>query len=105
MWLSARSWAHSLTVPPAPGGATLQDTSLDVCKSGTITCIVQEGTPKTVTIRRTSTGKWFVTMCCEWALPPTGNEVGMDGGLPPVAPRSAGQESVHPRFFRQEEAA
>jgi putative transposase len=25
-----------------------------------------EGTPKTVTIRRMATGKWFVTITCEW---------------------------------------
>ena len=33
-----------------------------------------EGTPKTATIRRTATGKWFVTISCEWEptpLPPT----------------------------------
>ena len=37
-----------------------------------------EGTPKTAPIGRTATGKWFVTISCEWdptPLPPTGQEV------------------------------
>src|SRR5215813_10754068 len=42
-----------------------------------------DGVPKTATLRRTATGKWFVTFACEWAptpLPPTGREVGLDVG-------------------------
>jgi putative transposase len=44
-----------------------------------------EGTPKTVTISRSSTGKWYVCFSCEGAapspLPETGQQVGIDGGL------------------------
>lgn len=71
-----------------------------------------EGTPKTATIRRTATGKWFVTIACEWEptpLPPTGqdvgNEVGIDVGLKTFATLSDGATIANPRFFRQEERA
>ena len=67
-----------------------------------------EGTPKTDTIRRTATGKWFVTIACEWEptpLPPTCKEVGIDVGLKTFATLSDGQEIANPRFFRQEEHA
>ena len=29
-----------------------------------------EGTPKTVCIKRSSTGKWYVTIACEWQPTP-----------------------------------
>ena len=67
-----------------------------------------EGTPKTATIRRMPTGKWFVTISCEWEptpLPPTHQDVGIDVGLKTFASLSDGQEIANPRFFRQEEKA
>ena len=67
-----------------------------------------EGTPKTATIRRTATGKWFVSITCEWEptpLPPTGKEVGIDVGLKSFATLSDGREIANPRFFRTEERA
>jgi putative transposase len=67
-----------------------------------------EGTPKTATVRRTATGKWLVTIACEWEptpLPPTGQEVGIDVGLKTFATCSDGQTIANPRFFRQEEQA
>jgi hypothetical protein len=62
----------------------------------------------TATIRRTPTGKWFVTISCEWEptpLPPTKISVGIDVGLKTFATLSDGQEIANPRFFRQEEDA
>jgi putative transposase len=67
-----------------------------------------EGAPKTATIRRTATGKWFVTISCDWEptpLPPTGKPVGIDVGLKTFATLSDGQEIANPRFFRPEERA
>jgi putative transposase len=67
-----------------------------------------EGTPKTATIRRTATGKWFVSFSCEWEptpLPPTGREVGLDVGLKVFAMPSVGDPIENPRFFRSEERA
>ena len=65
-----------------------------------------EGTPKTATIRRTATGKWFVAISCEWEptpLPPTGKAVGIDVGLKTFATLTTGPPIENPRFFRQEE--
>jgi putative transposase len=68
-----------------------------------------EGTPKTATIRRRSTGKWYVGFSCECAepapLPATGSQVGIDVGLRTFATFSTGHEIATPPFFRQEEQA
>ena len=66
-----------------------------------------EGTPKTATIRRTATGKWFVTITCEWdptPLPATGQAVGIDMGIASYLTDSAGQAVANPRFIRLAEA-
>ncbi len=68
-----------------------------------------EGTPKTATISRSSTGKWYVCFSCECAapapLPATGVPVGIDVGLKTFATLSTGAEIANPRFFRHEEQA
>ena len=67
-----------------------------------------EGIPKTATIRRTATGKWFVSIACEWdptPLPPTHHEVGIDVGLHTFATCSDTVAVANPRFFREEEKA
>ncbi|HEX6541939.1 MAG TPA: RNA-guided endonuclease TnpB family protein, partial [Ktedonobacterales bacterium] len=68
-----------------------------------------EGNPKTATITRSSTGKWYVCFSCECAtpspLPATGQQVGIDVGLKMFATLSTGQEIANPRFFRAEEKA
>jgi len=68
-----------------------------------------EGTPKTATLRRSSTGKWYVPCSCEGAettpLPATGQPVGVDVGLKTCATLSTGQEIANPRFFRREARA
>ena len=63
-----------------------------------------EGTPKTATIRRTATGKWYVTICCEWdpmPLPATGQQVGIDVGLATFATLVRRRDIANPRFFRR----
>jgi putative transposase len=97
-----RTRYNSLTCPQAPGGAKLHDAYLDVFHVGNIVHRPLEGTPETVTLRRTSTG------ACEWeptALPPTGQEVGIDVGLKPFATRADGQEIANPRVYRHKEQA
>jgi putative transposase len=68
-----------------------------------------EGTPKTATIRRSGTGKWYVSFSCECVeptpLPPTGREVGLDVGLKTFATLTEGDPIENPRFFRLEERA
>ena len=51
------------------------------------------GTPKTARIKRTATGKWFVTIVCEYdpeTLPVNFNSVGIDLGISKFATLSEG---------------
>jgi len=103
----------SLTFPQVPVGCALdtQEKRLVVSKVGRVKVLLHrplEGTPKTATIRRTATGKWFVSFSCEWEptpLPPTGREVGIDVGLKVFAMPTIGDPIQNPRFFRTEERA
>lgn len=66
-----------------------------------------EGTPKTCTVRRTSTGKWFIMISCD-DVPPTsvpdyGTEVGIDLGISSFLTCSDGDRIENPRFFKKEE--
>jgi len=103
----------SLMFPQVPSGCALDvaDKRLVVSKVGRVKILLHrplEGVPKTATIRRTATGKWFVTFACEWEptpLPLTGQAVGIDVGLKVFAMPSQGKEIENPRFFRAEERA
>src|SRR5262250_1448599 len=68
-----------------------------------------EGTPKTATIQRSSTGKWYVSFSCGCAepspLPDTGQQVGLDVGLAVFAMPTQGEPIANPRFFRRDERA
>jgi transposase len=72
-----------------------------------------KATPKTAIVKRTSTGKWFVTISVEMGeeqvaskrLPAVEAVVGIDVGLKSFAYLSTGEEIANPRFFRREEAA
>ncbi|GHO76900.1 transposase [Ktedonobacter sp. SOSP1-85] len=65
------------------------------------------GTPKTAIVKRTPTGKWFVSISCEDVpkgnVPQSDKEVGIDVGLKTFAYLSDGTSLENPRFFRQEE--
>jgi putative transposase len=68
-----------------------------------------KGMPKTATVTRASTGKWFVSISCDevpevQALTLT-EEVGIDVGLKTFAYLSTGEHIENPRFFREEEKA
>ncbi len=71
------------------------------------------GKPKTAIVKRTPTGKWFVSISVEIAeeeieslrLPACPEAVGIDVGLHSFAYLSTGEEIANPRFFRREEAA
>ena len=101
----------SLTYPQWDNGVKLSASGklLILSKIGDVKLIAHrplEGMPKTATSRRTPTGKWFVTISCEWEptpLPPTGQEVGIDVGLKVFAMPSVGDPFENPRFFRAEE--
>lgn len=67
-----------------------------------------EGKIKTCTIRRTATGKWFVTFSCEVnskPLPESSETIGIDVGLETFATLSNGEKIENPRFFKHEEKA
>lgn len=72
-----------------------------------------KGTPKTAVVKRTPTGKWFVSISIEMEkeevqnkrLPACPEPVGIDVGLKTFAYLSTGEEIPNPRFFRAEEAA
>lgn len=104
----------SLTFPQVPVGCKLDVDAgrLRVMNVGQVKIVLHrpiEGTPKTATIRRSSTGKWYVSFSCECAepapLPATGQQVGIDVGLNTFATLSTEQEIANPRFFREDEKA
>jgi putative transposase len=104
----------SITYPQVPVGCKLDAEAqrLRLHGVGLVKVILHrplEGTPKTATISRSSTGKWYVGFSCECAepspLPATGQSVGIDVGLKTFATLSTGQEIANPRFFRAEEKA
>jgi putative transposase len=68
-----------------------------------------QGTPKTAIVKRTPTGKWFVSICCNDVepekLPESLEQVGIDVGLKTFAYLSDGSHIDNPRFFREEEQA
>jgi len=66
-----------------------------------------EGTIKTVTIRRTSTGKWFVSFSCdnvpERQFPDTGKEIGIDMGIKSFLVDSEGNSVDNPSYLKESE--
>lgn len=68
-----------------------------------------EGVIKTCCLRRSSTGKWYVSFSCEIEqpepLPESTEQVGIDVGLETFAYLSTDERIDNPRFFRQEERA
>jgi putative transposase len=100
----------SLTYPQYGNGVRLDGERLILSKVGAVHVVLHrpiEGTPKTVTLTRSRTGKWYARFSCETEdtpLPPTGNVVGVDVGLASFATLSTGEEIANPRFYRRDEA-
>lgn len=101
----------SFCYPQAPSGCKLNGDRLTLSGIGTVKVVLHrplEGKTKTVCVRRSSTGKWYVTFSCEWdptALPESPESVGIDVGLHSFATFSTAETMENPRFFRQEEAS
>ena len=103
----------SLTYPQWENGVKLSASGkrLLLSKVGDVKMVFHrplEGTPKTATIRRTATGKWYVTISCDWEptpLPPTGNAVGIDVGLKTFATLSDWRRNRQPALLSAEEEA
>lgn len=104
-------WYDSFCYPQAPSGCKLQGTQLHLSQIGVVRVVLHrplDGAPKTVCIRRSSTGKWYAAFSCEWeptALPEVAKQVGIDVGLTSFAALSTGEAIENPRFFRHEEKA
>lgn len=106
-----KGWYDSFTFKQAGFGFKLDRRWLEVSKIGRVRMIVHrpiEGTIKTLTIRRTSTGKWYACSSVEVepaSLPKTQRAVGIDVGLTHAATLSMGEQIANPRFFRTDEKA
>ncbi|MFY9404900.1 MAG: transposase [Candidatus Methanoculleus thermohydrogenotrophicum] len=86
-------------------------THLSASKIGDIPIVLHrpiEGPIKTLTIRRTATGKWYACSSVEYEPTPArekGTVVGVDVGLESFATLSNGEKTENPRFFRTDEKA
>jgi putative transposase len=102
---------NSLTYPQYGNGARLDGDRLFLSKIGHVAVVLHRplaGRPKTVTVLRSGTGKWYVNVACEWDPTPLPNVepvVGVDVGLASFATLSTGEQIANPRFFRKEERA
>jgi putative transposase len=100
---------NSFTFPQM--GFTLQDGKVRLSKIGSVKLTAHrpiDGTMKTLTICRTSTGKWFacfVVAVEPISLPPSEQATGVDVGLAHFATLANGQHIPNPRFFRTDEKA
>lgn len=100
----------SITYPQYGNGVRLDGERLILSKVGAVQVVLHrpvDGTPKTVTLTRSSTGKWYACFSCEVEakpLPPTDAIVGIDMGLESFLATSDGEKVENPRFYRSDEA-
>jgi putative transposase len=100
----------SITYAQYGNGVRLDGDRLILSKIGAVQVVLHrplEGTPKTVTLTRARTGKWYVSFSCETIageLPPKSESVGVDVGLASFATFSNGEQIENPRFYRRDEA-
>jgi len=111
--LTFKQYGNSFNVRPAN---KKNRGTLILAKLGQVKMVMHRaitGTPKTAIVKRTPTGKWFVSISVEVAeeeirktrLVVSEAAVGIDVGLKTFAYLSTGEEIANPRFFRAEEAA
>jgi len=99
----------SFTFPQS--GFRLEGDKLNLSKIGELQVILHrplEGQVRTCTIKRSSTGKWYVTFSCHWEpvpLPKNERAVGVHVGVHSFATLSTGEQIENPEFVRQEEKA
>lgn len=99
----------SITYPQYGNGVRLNGERLILSKIGATHVVLHralEGTPKTVTLTRSRTGKWYACFSCEVEarpLPATDKAVGVDVGLASFATLSDGEHIENPRFYRRDE--
>ena len=93
-------------------GFKLLDKTVQLSKIGNIKIKLHrptEGKIKTCTIKRSPTGKWYISFACDIehdpAKQPINPAVGLDMGLESFVTFSDGTKIENPRFFRYEEKA
>ncbi|PYS50168.1 MAG: transposase [Acidobacteria bacterium] len=95
----------------AQSGFALRDGKLRLSKIGDVRIKLHrpiEGKVKTLTITRSTTGKWYACFSVEVearALPKCDRSVGIDVGLSSFCALSTGEQVANPRFFRSDEKA
>ena len=110
--LTFKQYGNSFNLLP---GSKKKTGTLVLAKLGQVKMVIHRpitGTPKTAIVKRTPTGKWFVSISVEMAdedvqaalLPASSQAVGIDVGLSTFAYLSTGEAIANPRFFRAEEA-
>ena len=102
----------SITYPQFSIGCRLDVKGLRLGNIGCIRVVQHRplgGIPKSCTITRTATGKWFASIPCDIGerdkKPNTNSAVGIDVGLNSFAVTSDGDKIASQRFFRKEEKA
>ncbi len=96
---------------PQSGFSITHENRVCLSKIGSVKMVYHRpvrGTIKTLTIHKSSTGKWYASFSCEVEpehLPEKTTPVGIDVGLKTFATLSDGQAIANPRFFRTEEQA
>ena len=100
----------SITYPQSGFNLNMQNQVVYASKIGKMRAVIHrpvEGTIKTMTIRRSCAGKWYVSFAVEHdpeIRAHTGEEVtGIDLGLTTFAMFANGEKIENPRFFRSEE--
>jgi putative transposase len=100
----------SFTYPQAEkGGIKFVGERIKLSKIGDVKIVLHrpiEGTIKTLTIRRTTTGKWYACFAVEYDSSQASQKettVGVDVGLESFATLSNGEKIKNPRFFRTDE--
>jgi len=90
-------------------GFTLDGDRLHLAKIGDVQVVLHrpiEGMIKTLTIRRSATGKWYACFSVEYDPDPAPRKetvVGVDVGLESFVTLSNGEKIENPRFFRTDE--
>lgn len=100
----------SFTYPQYPySGFRIKGKKLHLSRAGDIKIELHrpiEGKIKTLTIRQSSTNKWFACFSCEYEenhLSENIDQIGIDVGLTSFATLSNGEKIDNPRFFRRDE--
>lgn len=100
----------SFTLKQTGWKLNLEEQTLEIKNLGKFKLIYHrplEGTIKTITIRKTSTNKWFATFSCDNVpqkiLPKIGKEIAIDVGCQSFLTTSGGEKIDNPRFFKKSE--